>query len=163
MMLAILAISAAQACAPKSTPTPAGFFPATGEVPGWTRTGETRTFEASRLWEYIDGDAEKYLQAGVEKTLTTDYRYRDKVEAVTDVYVMAASEGARKIFDSESSVGSKPVRIGPSADGRLSRASLTFHKGPYFVRVVAYEEVPEVGDALMALGRAIEKRLAAGG
>jgi len=74
---------------------------------------------------------------------------------------MKASEGARKIFDSESSVGSKPAQIGEA--GRLSRASLTFHSGPYFVRLVAYEEAPELPDALMALGQAIEKRLEAGG
>ena len=155
--LAILAISLAQACAPSSSRQPAGFFPATNEVPGWSKTGETRTFEASRLWEYIDGDADKYIQAGVQKTLTADYRYREKIEAVADVYVMARDEGARKIFDSESSVGSKPIQIGDAA--RLSRASLTFHKGPYYVRLVAYEEAPEVADGLVALGRAIDNRL----
>jgi polyferredoxin len=144
-----------------STPRATNFFPGTNEVPGWSKTDETRTFEASRLWEYIDGDADRYVQAGVEKTLTTDYRYRDRVEATADVYVMKASEGARKIFDSESSVGSKPILIGEA--GRLSRASLVFRKGPYFVRLVAYEEAPELPDALVALGRAIEKKLEARG
>lgn len=157
MGLAVLAISVAQACAPRSAPQPAGFFPDTNEVPGWSKTGETRTFEASRLWEYIDGDAEKYIQAGVQKTLTTDFRYKGQIDAVADIHVMANPEGARKIFESAPSVGSHPVGLGDSA--RLSKGSLTFRKGPYFVRLVAYQEAPEVENALVELGKAIEKKL----
>jgi hypothetical protein len=36
---------------------------------------------------------------------------------------------------------------------------LTFRKGPYFVRLTAYQEDPEVGKALLELGRAVEKKL----
>jgi hypothetical protein len=136
---------------------PAGLFPESHEVPGWIKSGETRTFEASRLWEYIDGDAEKYLQAGVQKTLTTDFRYKDQIDAAADIHVMANPEGARKIFESAPSVGSQPIVLGDAA--RLSKGSLTFRKGPYFVRLVAYQEAPEVGNALVELGKAIERKL----
>ena len=94
-------------CRSRSGPKPASFFPESNEAPGWSK-GETRAFEATNLWEYIDGDAEKYTQAGVQRTFTTDYRYKEKVEAAADVYVMAAAEGAKKVFDSESSAGSQP-------------------------------------------------------
>lgn len=156
--LVIVALFLAQACGPKPVSGPAAFFPETNEVPGWSK-GETRTFEADRLWEYIDGDADRYIQAGVERTMTTDYRYHDKIQAVADIYVMKAPEGARKIFDAESSIGSQPARIGE--DGRIFPASLTFRKGPYFVRLVAYQEAPEMGKALTELARAIERRLKA--
>jgi hypothetical protein len=126
-------------------------------VPGWSKAGETRTFQAGNLWEYIDGDAERYLQAGVEKTLTADYRFREKIEAVADVHLMKTTEGARKIFESEASAESQRTVLGD--DARLSKGTLTFRKGSYFVRLVAYQEDPEVGKALLDLGRAIEKRL----
>ena len=61
-------------------------FPRTGEAPGWARRGETRVFPAADLWQYIDGAADRYLQAGVERVLTADYRYRDRFDAVVDVY-----------------------------------------------------------------------------
>jgi hypothetical protein len=154
--LAILAVVMALGCSPKPNSKTPTLFPETNEVPGWSK-GETRTFEADRLWEYIDGDADRYIQAGVLRTLTTDYRYRDKIEAVADIYVMKAPEGARKIFDSESSVGSQPLQLGDSA--RLFPATLTFRKGPYFVRLVAYQEDPEVGKALTELAGAIERKL----
>jgi hypothetical protein len=155
--LIAVALALAQACSPKPGVRPAGLFPESNEVPGWIRSGETRTFEASRLWEYIDGDAERYLQAGVQKTLTTDFRYKDQTDAVADIHVMANPEGARKIFESAPSVGSQPIVLGDAA--RLSKGSLTFRKGPYFVRLVAYQEAPEMGNALVELGKAIEKKL----
>jgi hypothetical protein len=154
--LVIVALFLAQACGPKPVSGPAAFFPETNEVPGWSKA-ETRTFEADRLWEYIDGDADRYIQAGVERTLTTDYRYHDKVEAVADIYVMKAPESARKIFDAESSVGSQRVQLGE--DARLFPASLTFRRGRYFVRLVAYQQDPEMKKALTELARAIEQRL----
>ena len=155
--LMAVALTLAQACSPKPGVKPAGLFPESNEVPGWTKSGDTRTFEASRLWEYIDGDAEKYLQAGVQKTLTTDFRYKDQFDAVADIHVMASPEGARKIFESAPSVGSQPIALGDAA--RLSKGSLTFRKGPYFVRLVAYQEAPEAENALVELAKAIEKKL----
>jgi hypothetical protein len=135
----------------------ASFFPDSNEVKGWTRSGETRAFPADRLWEYIDGDADKYIQAGVQRTLTADYRYGEKVEAVADVYVMSAPAGAQKILDSEASNGSQPVQVGDA--GRLYKGSLSFRKGRYFVRVTAYEDSPDVGNAMLALAHGIESHL----
>jgi len=136
-----------------SPPAPVVRFPETGEVPGWTKAGEIRTFPADRLWEYIDGDAEKYIRAGVSTTLTADFRYQDRLDATADIFVMSTADGARQIFDSEPAAGGSPVAIGDA--GRSYRASLLFRKGPYFVRLVAYEDTPEVESALLALGRAI--------
>jgi len=148
-----LCASVVIACASK----PATFFPNSNEVPGWNRSGDVRTFEADKLWEYIDGDAEKYIQAGVQKTVTADYRYRDVSDAVADVYIMSAPDGAQKIFESESAEGSQPVQIGDR--GRLYKGSLIFRKGRYFVRLVAYQDAPDMGDALAALGRALGRKL----
>jgi hypothetical protein len=156
LAIAMTALLLAAACGPKPVSAPAVFFPESNEVPGWSK-GETRTFEADKLWEYIDGDADRYVQAGVVRTLATDYRYQNKVDAAADVYVMKTPEGARKIFDAESSLGSQPIRIGDAA--RLFENSMVFRKGAYLVRLTAYQEAPEVGKALVELGRGVEKRL----
>jgi hypothetical protein len=132
-------------------------FPQSGEAADWAKSGATRTFTAERLWEYVDGDAERYVQAGVVQTLTSDYKFKGRVDAVADIHFMSSAEGAGKILAAESSAGSKPARIGDEA--RLFPASLVFRKGRYLVRVVAYEETPGIGDALMELGAAIEKKL----
>jgi len=144
-------------CARKSGRTPAILFPESNEVPGWSKVGETRTFEAANLWQYIDGDAEKYIGAGVRKTLTANYRYGDSIEATADVHLMATADGPRKIMDSESAADSQPVALGD--DARLYGASLVFRKGRYFVRLVAFKQSPEVGKALVELARGIDRKL----
>jgi formate hydrogenlyase subunit 6/NADH:ubiquinone oxidoreductase subunit I len=135
---------------------PASCFPESNEVAGWSKA-ETRTFAAEDLWQYIDGAADRYIQAGVVRTLATDYRYQNRVDAVADVYVMKTAEGARKVFESEPDMNSRSIPLGEA--GRLYGASLTFRKGSYFVRLVAYQPEPRIGSALTELARGIGKRL----
>jgi hypothetical protein len=159
--LVIALAGLALGCKTKSGSAPASLFPESGEVSGWARSGEVRTFDAKGLWEYIDGDAERYIQAGVSKTLTSDYRYQDKVDVVADIYQMSAPAGAQKIFSTESSTDSQPVQVGD--EGRLYKSSLVFRKGSCFVRLTAYEESPEVSKGLVDLARGIESRLGKAG
>jgi len=159
MILALAGLLAG--CRAKAPSAPADFFPASQSVESWVKSSDTRTFEASHLWEYIDGDAEKYIQAGVVKTLTSDYRFNNKVDATADVYVMAKPEGAKKIYDSEAGAESHAVEVGEA--GRIAKGSLTFHQGPYFVRLVAYEDSPEVTKGLADLAGAINSRLSKSG
>jgi hypothetical protein len=126
-------------------------------VPGWVKSSDTRTFDASHLYEYIDGDADKYVQAGVVKTLTSDYRFNGKTDATVDVYVMGNTAGAQKIYDSESAEGSQPLTLGDAS--RYAKGSLTFRQGSYFVRAVAFEDSPEIAKGLADLAHAITNRL----
>ncbi len=134
------------------------FFPASNQVAGWATTENIRTFEAADLWKYIDGEAERYLKAGVQRVSTTDYKFQNKVDAVVDIYTMGNAEGAEKVFKSEAAVDAKPIQLGDGA--RLYSQSLAFHKGTYLVRIVAYEESAETQQALLQLGHGIEARLA---
>jgi polyferredoxin len=137
---------------------PASWFPESGDVPGWTKAGATRSFEAADLWKYVDGDAERYLRAGIRRTFTANYRYEDTVEAVADIHWMDAPRGAAALFESEPSNGSTPLALGDA--GRSYGQSVTFREGPFFVRLVAYQDTPLTGRALASLARAIAARLA---
>ena len=145
------------ACRSKSPTVAVDFFPASNSAPGWVKSSDTRTFDASHLYEYIDGDADKYVQAGVVKTLTSDYRFNGKTDATVDVYVMGNIAGAQKIYDSESAEGSQALTLGDA--GRYAKGGLTFRQGPYFVRAVAFEDSPEIAKGLTDLAHAISNRL----
>jgi hypothetical protein len=119
--------------------------------------GDIRTFEAADLWKYIDGEAERYLKAGVQRVFTADYRFQNTFDAVVDIYTMGSAEGAKKIFDSEPAGNAKPIQLGDGA--RLYSQSLVFRKGQYLVRIVAYQESAEMPQAIVALGRNIERRI----
>jgi ferredoxin len=133
-------------------------LPASGDAPGWIKSSETRQFAAVDLWQYVDGDAERYLRAGVRYTLTSTYRYRDAVDAVVDVHRMDSGAAAAAFLESEPSAGSRPVALGDA--GRSYGQSVTFREGPLFVRLVAYQETAATETALIALARAIATRLA---
>jgi hypothetical protein len=154
----LIGLVAVGGCHKKQSAANADPFPVSNQVADWARTGETRAFAAADLWQYIDGDAEKYLRAGVQRTSTADYKFQGKVEAVVDLHTMSNSEGAKAIFESEPAGDARTAAVGDAA--RLYAQSLVFRKGRYFVRIVAYQDAPQLQQALVELGRGIEKRLA---
>ena len=132
-------------------------FVDSGAVRGWTRSPEIRTFSPDQLADYIDGDAEKYLKAGVKTTSTADYKYNDQIQVVVDLYTMSSPAAAKSIFDSEPAMDAQAPTLGAAA--RLYSQSLVFYKGPYLLRMVAYQESPQLPTALLDLGRAFESKL----
>lgn len=144
------------ACQRPTAPA-SSLFPDSAEAPGWSKAPEIRTFPADKLSDYIDGDAEKYLKARVRSTSTADYKFRDKIQATVDVYTFSSSDGAKAILESEPAMDAQMPALGDAA--RLFAQSLTFRKGPYLVRIVAYQDSPGVAPALLNLGQAVEKKL----
>lgn len=132
-------------------------FPPSGALPGWEKTGETRTYEAKNLYQYIDGDAEQYISAGVVTTSTADYKYQGTLEAVVDIHTMSGPDGARKIFDTSRASDAKALPLGDA--GVAFAQSVTFCKGPYLVRIVAYESTPATSQALLILAHGVEAKL----
>jgi hypothetical protein len=147
----------------KKQAAPNTVFPATNEVSGWTKVGETRTFAGDDLSNYIDGGADKYLKAGFRSVATSDYKFadsksNDQTQVTADVYTMATAEGAKTIFESDPAGDAKSAPVGEVA--RLYAQSLVFRKGPYVVQIVAYQTSPQLQPAMVALGQGIEKKLA---
>ncbi len=150
--MVIIAAAAGTGCRKKATDP----FPASGAVAGWEKTSETRVFAANDLWQYIDGDAEQYISAGVVSTSTSDYKYQGQLEATVDVHTMKDAAGARKILETGTS-DAKPIQLGDA--GVAYAQSIIFRKGPSLVRIVAYESTPDTPQALLALARGVEAKL----
>ena len=102
-------------------------FPTSGAVAGWEKTGNTRTFAAADLWQYIDGGAEQYVNAGVVNVSTSDYKFQGNLEAVVDVYRFKTAEGAKQLFDADPAANSKPAQLGDEA--RVFGQSVVFRQG----------------------------------
>jgi hypothetical protein len=132
-------------------------FPASGAIAGWQKSGDTRVFAAKDLWQYIDGDAEQYLQAGVVTTSTADYKYQNQLEAVVDVHTMRDAAGARKILETGQTADARQIAVGDA--GVQYAQSVAFRKGPYMVRIVAYQSSPDAPQALLALAHGVEAKL----
>jgi hypothetical protein len=154
LFIVALAILAANTGCKKKVVDP---FPAPGAVAGWQKSTDTRVFAAGDLWPYIDGDAEQYIQAGVISASTSGYKYQDQLQAVIDVYTMKDSAGARKILEASQTSPTESVQLGDAgiAYGQI----VIFRKGPYLVRIVAYDDMPGAQQALIALARGVDSRL----
>jgi len=158
-----LAIVAALICILSATSftgckkAPIDSLPASGAVAGWDKTSDTRTFAAKDLWQYIDGDAEQYISAGVVSTSTSDYKFQGQLEAVIDVYTMGDVAGATKVFASGQTKEAAAVQVGDAGIGYAQ--SIVFRKGAKLVRIVAYESTPGAPQALLALAHGVEAKL----
>ena len=153
LVIALIATAAFSGCKKKN----ANPFPASGAVSGWDKTSEARTFEPKDLWQFIDGDSEQFIQAGVVSTATCDYKYQGQIEAVVDVYTMGGPDGAQTILERGQTRDAQNVKLGD--EGLQYSQSVSFRKGPYLVRIVAYESSATTPQALMALARGVETNL----
>jgi hypothetical protein len=132
-------------------------FPASDTVSGWQKTSDTRVYAAKDLWQYIDGGAEQYISAGVVTTSTSDYKFQGQLEAVVDVNTMGDAAGAGKILTAGQTTDAKAIQLGDA--GIQYAQSIVFRKGPYLVRIVAYESTPTTPQALLALAHGVEAKL----
>lgn len=132
-------------------------FPPSGAVAGWEKTGNTRTFAAADLWQYIDGGAEQYVNAGVTTCATSDYKFKGKLEAVVDVYRFKTADGARQLFHADPPTNSHPTQLGDEA--RVYGQSVVFRQDQALVRIVAYESGPGTAEALLTLAQGVQGRL----
>lgn len=151
--LAMLAVCAVSSCR-RAASDP---FPASGDVSGWQKNDGTRTFAAKDLWQYIDGDAEHFLAAGVVSTSTSDYVYKGQIEAVVDVHTMSKPEGARTLLETGVTKDAQHPQVGDECVAYAQ--SISFRKGKTLVRIVAYESNPDTPQALLALAHGVESKL----
>jgi len=149
----LVAITGVSGCKKKN----ANAFPASSAVAGWEKSSETRTFEPKDLWQYIDGDSEQYIQAGVVSTATSDYKYQQQLEAVVDVYTMGGPDGAQTILERGQTKDANSISLGD--EGLQYAQSVSFRKGRYLVRIVAYESSPSTPLALISLAHGVEANL----
>jgi hypothetical protein len=141
----------AEAAGAKASPGMLALLPEGGS--GWSRTGEGRRFGAGDLWELINGAAEQYLAYGFQELVTADYAHAEgAVEATLEIYRMADPLHAFGIYSHEASPSSEFLEVGVEAC--FTRNVLAFWSGPYYVKITAFEEAPQLGTALAELAAA---------
>ena len=126
-------------------------------APDWQRTEEIRQFTPENLWEYIDGGADRYVDAGLRMAWTAGYTDSAGRELTVDVFQMKSPGAARMLFEGEHPVDSLRVAVGENSI--FVSGSLTFIRGPYFVRLTAFEEDPALDKKIIELGKALDRIL----
>lgn len=127
---------------------------------GWKR-GKIETYNASNLYEKIDGRAELYISYDVVELVCTSYkRAQGKDEGMfIDVFIydMGSPQNAFGIYSYERAGVGKRLKLGD--DGYEAGGSIYFWKGRYYVQVIAAFEDEAMKQLCLSLAKIVERQL----
>jgi hypothetical protein len=108
-----------------------------GDVPeGWKQSGEAKVFVGDKLYDSINGAADRFFQYSFRQQYVARYASDDPEKTVNvEVYDMGTPTDAFGIFSTHDNVMSEHVGIGLGAT--ISEMNLDFCQGQYFVRLLA--------------------------
>jgi hypothetical protein len=147
-MTTLLALLFAAQAAPAPLPAPD-----CSAVPGWTQTGEARTYDRETLFDYMDGNSEGYFAYGftLMKGVTCVNAAGDQL--VIDVSEMGDPDRAWGFFVTNRDQRSPVERIGSA--GQVLPRRATFAKGRHYAEIAASPDKDHRG-ALRAFVNALE-------
>jgi hypothetical protein len=134
-------------------------LPPSGFSPGWILEGPTKSYTPDDLFEYINGEAELYLQYGF-KDLVSGFYLNEKNEKQglsADLYRLASPLEAFGIYSRYRGRGVRIVEVG--LEGFVSDAQMMFCQGRYFVQLNASGTSRLNAGVFLALARAISANL----
>ncbi|MFH1349408.1 MAG: DUF6599 family protein [Pseudomonadota bacterium] len=131
------------------------------ETAGWKPTSSPEFFGPQNLWEYIDGQAELYLDYGFKLVLTTDYTSMDGAKSLSiEIFQMESPDHAFGIYAAERSPQDNFIKMG--VQGYLGENILNFWKGPYYVKLTSFQSFHGTKEILLKLAGSIEKKIKGG-
>ena len=133
-------------------------LPADGELPGWSLVTEPEHYEADNLWEYINGQADFFIDYGFVRVDTAEYRNdQESSSVVLEVYRMGRPQEAFGIFAAERTPDDRPLEIGAGA--YLGANVLGFWQAERYVKLTSFDEGPAVEQLLIGLAEEISSRI----
>jgi hypothetical protein len=133
-------------------------LPQNTEIEGWKIHSSPQFFEPQNLWEYINGQAEMYLDYGFELVATAEYTTLDGMRSMTiEIYQMQSPKHAFGIYAAERSSDDRFIKMG--VQGYLSENVLNFWKGLYYVKLTSFQTSSETKEILMKLAIVIDHKI----
>ncbi len=124
-------------------------------IPGW-KAGIERVVDYEQgLRLYVGRIADLYLAYGFKKFATREYKNRDSLSIMVEVYDLGKSGNAYGMYSFDTA-GNK-MDIGNEAS--YSYGTLRFWKGRLFVRIVAQEEYRQLEKYIIQFARAVDQKI----
>jgi hypothetical protein len=124
-------------------------------IAGYAVIGGVELYDAKGLFDYIDGAAPLYIDRQFRKLAAAEMKVDAGGELTADVYDMTDVEHAKAIYEVEATPTAGPLALGDQ--GRKSSMAVVFRKGPYYVKLTAFDANAEA--ALPGLARALVERM----
>ena len=130
------------------------FLPRKIESAAIERSSEVRIFVGESLYEYINGGAEIYHSYKFIDVATADYKLGD-IEMTADIFKFEDNDHAYGLFAANRPPEPDFIRLG--AEGINTDVSVDFVKGPFYVKIIGFEESDLTAENVVVLAREIEK------
>jgi hypothetical protein len=160
-LLCLLITNLVAACVVVADSQKNSFLPTSGFSPGWALEGPIKKYTGEDLFEYINGEAELYVQFGF-KVLTAGLYLKDGNENLgitVDVYEMGSDLEAFGIYANYRKPEAEPVKAG--AEGFVGPSQLMFYQGRYFVQLNASGSASQDQTIFQTLAGLISRNLPA--
>ena len=124
-------------CGQNATTTPpvavslSDVFLGADTVPGWTRDGDTETYNSDTLYDLVDGQADAFFAYNFEQVAVQNYAGEDTVLRI-EIWQLATPADAYGLFTRNRS--GEPADIGNEGDTDVGRR-LAFWKDRYYAQV----------------------------
>lgn len=128
------------------------------DIAGWSVVREPVVYDASTLWEAINGAADLFVSYGVVDLHMGYYSTTGGPEVRAEVYRHDSPETAFGIFSQERSAENRHVNIGTTAV--VDEGMLNILCGSYYVKLLTNLPGKSAAEALSTIGSAIVKHLA---
>jgi hypothetical protein len=133
-------------------------LPKAAESPGWRAVSSPQFFEPQNLWEYINGQAEMYIDYGFQLVVTLEYRSLDGARSMAiEIFQMKNPKHAFGIYAAERSTDDRLINMG--AQGYLGENVLNFWKGHYYVKLTSFQVSSDTKEILMMLASVIAAKI----
>ena len=141
----------------KDRETLRALLPEDGEVSGLKGVTGPDFYVPENLFDYMDGQAEMYLDYGFVLLVTREYRSADGSPVNVEIYQMAGPTQAFGIYAAERTPEDRSVEIG--AEGYLGTNVLGFWKGPYYIKILCFQTSPATESLLEKTGTALAEKI----
>jgi hypothetical protein len=148
--LALTALSMPSYGEPPSDPEKAALLdllPKKAEVPELKGRSVPEFYDPQNLFDYIDGQADAYLDYGFKLLITREYTIDEKSPITVEIYQMESPNQAFGIYAAELTPEDQEMSIG--GEGFFGANILAFWKGPYYCKLLFHQRSPEQDKAIL--------------
>lgn len=135
-------------------------FPDAAQIDERMEADDYQEYGRDRLYDYINGGAEVYLDLDFVKVGARDYiiELQEETYFTLDVYDMSEPDNAAAIYGKEYHGDGSRIDLG--GGGHLGGGALGFHAGRYYVKIRADDDSDAVNAILRKMAGIVASRIA---
>jgi hypothetical protein len=135
----------------------ASCLPDTGELGPWHEADTPAVYSGQKLFSFIDGGADIYLEYGFKKVIAVEYLNSRESSIKLEIYEMSDDAAAFGMFSLNNRIKGKKMAFGN--ESIFNQYYLTFWKNSHLVYLTASDTTTETITGLMTIASATDRRL----